>query len=102
MYKILYLPLAKKDLSDIVFYLTDECKAPEVAANLLDELNFAIQRLERFPYSCRVYHSVPLLEDEHRILLVKNYAVFYVVEENTVEIRRIIHAKRDLPKIIMT
>lgn len=100
MHKIEYLPIAKKDLTDIIFYIADKLKAPKAAADLADELDNAIKRLADFPFSCRVYNSPQPLDDEHRLLMVKKYSVFYVVSEDTVEIRRIIYAKRDLTKII--
>lgn len=99
MYEIRYLPLARKDLSDISIYIADNLKAPKAAIHLLDALDKAISRLEDFPYSCSVY-PIQLLEAEYRLLSVRNYAVLYVVTENIVEIRRIVYAKMDLTKII--
>lgn len=51
-----------------------------------------------FPYSCRVYQPVKPLEQEYRIMSVKNYAVSYTVDEQNklVEITRVFYAKRDL------
>jgi len=98
-YKIKYLPLARKDLTDIVTYIADHLKAPKVAMDLLNELEKSISRLEHYPYSCKVYQPIKGLEHEYRLLPVKNYAVFYVVKEQVVEIHRIVYAKMDLTKI---
>lgn len=100
MYKLSYLPLANRDIADAVNYIADELLAPKAALDLLDALDKSISRLKDFPYSCRVYQSVKPLEQEYRIILVKNYAVFYTVDEqkNLVEITRVIYAKRDLDK----
>ena len=100
MYEIKYLPLANKDLSDIVFYIADELKAPKAAMDLLDTLDTSISRLAQFPYSCKIYQTEKSFENEYRILPVKNYLVFYVVKEQVVEIHRIIYAKMDLTKFI--
>ena len=97
MYEIRYLPLARKDLTDIVTYIADHLKA---AMDLLDALDESISRLEQFPYSYKVYQPVKVLEGEYRILPVKNYAVFSVVNEQVVEIHRIVYAKMDLSKVI--
>lgn len=100
MYKLSYLPLANRDIADAVNYIADELLAPKAALDLLDALDKSISRLKDFPYSCRVYQPVKPLEQEYRIIPVKNYAVFYTVDEKKklVEITRVIYAKRDLDK----
>lgn len=100
MYEIKYLPLARKDLTYITTYIADHLKAPKAAMDLLAILDEAISRLEQFPYSCKVYHAIKELENEYRLLPVKNYAVFYVVKEKVVEIHRVVYAKMDLTKTI--
>jgi len=100
MHKLRYLPLAQKDLRNIISYIADTLKAPKAAMDLVDALDHSISCLAQFPYSCRVYQPIEPLEDEYRILPVKNYLVFYVVSEHDVEIRRIIYAKMDIAKII--
>lgn len=100
MYEIKYLPLARKDLSDITAYIADHLKAPKAALDLLNALDESISRLEQFPYSCKVYQPIRELENEYRLLPVKNYAIFYVVKEKVVEIHRVVYAKMDLTKII--
>lgn len=87
MYEIGFLPLARKDLTDIANYISDHLKAPKAAMDLLNALDVSISRLEQFPYSCKVYQPIEMLENEYRLLLVKNYAVFYVVKEQMVEIQ---------------
>lgn len=100
MYEIRYLPLARKDLTDIVAYIADHLKAPKAAMDLLDALDESISRLGQYPYSCKVYHPVKALTDEYRLLPVKNYAVFYVVKAPVVEIHRIVYTRVDLTRII--
>ena len=99
-YEIRYLPLARKDLTDITNYITDHLKAPKAAMDLLNALDESISRLEKFPYSCKVYQPIRELENEYRLLPVRNYAIFYVVKEKVVEIHRVVYAKMDLTKII--
>lgn len=96
MYRLQYLPLALNDLRDITEYIAETLKAPKAARDLLDAIDSSISRLQHFPYSCKVYQPVKGLENEFRLLLVKNYAVFYVVKEHVVEIHRVIYSKMDL------
>ncbi len=100
MYKLSYLPVANRDIADVVYYIAVTLVAPKAAFDLLEEMDESISRLKDFPYSCRVYQPVKPLEREYRILTVKNYAVFYTVDEQEklVEIYRVIYAKRDLDK----
>ena len=100
MYKLRYLPLARKDLNAITDYIAEHLKAPKAALDLLDAIDEAISNLEQFPYSCKVYQPILSLDEEYRLLPVKNYAVLYVVVDHVVEIRRVVYAKMDLTKII--
>lgn len=101
MYELKYLSLAKKDLHGIIDYITNILKAPKSALDLLNDLESSIFRLQQFPYSCKIYQPVEPLETEYRMLLVKNYIVFYVVIENVVEIHRIVYARMDFEKLIV-
>lgn len=98
MYKLRYLSVALEDLRNIADYITSTLKAPKAAMDLLDAFDESISRLEQFPFSCKVYPPSKELENEYRILPVKNYLVFYVVKEQVVEIHRILFAKMDITK----
>lgn len=100
MLKIKYLPLAQKDLRNIIRYISDDLKAPKAAIDLIDAFDKSILRLQHFPYSYKVYQPIESLETEYRMLPVKNYMVFYVVTEDAVEIHRIIYARMNLEKLI--
>ena len=102
MYELDFLPLAKRDINDIILYIADTLDAPQAALDLLDALEASVENLKEFPYMCRLYDIGLPLELEYRALPVKNYLVFYVVLEDkkTVEIHRVIYAKRDMTKIL--
>jgi len=78
MHKIVYLPIAKRDMTDIFRYISSDLTAPKAALDLMDALDQSISRLSQFPYLCKVYQTELPLNDEYRMLMVKNYAVFYV------------------------
>ncbi len=99
-FKIIYLPVARKDLIEIVHYINNDLNAPISANNLLNEIEIAILRLADFPFSCPQYFGDKNLKNDYRYLAVKNYIIFYVIFKNTVEIRRIIYARRNINTII--
>lgn len=97
MYEIIYLPIARQDITDMILYISVQLNAPKAAMDLLDALEHSISLLGEFPYAHRIYRPIKPLEEDYRMLPVKNYAVFYVVreEEKIVEIHRVIYAKMD-------
>jgi plasmid stabilization system protein ParE len=46
------------------------------------------------PERCPLAKDIQLRLRGYRMLLVKNYIVFYLVSDKTVEIRRILYARR--------
>lgn len=74
--------------------ISNELAAPDAANGLLDKFDEAIARLELFPFSGPVARNMNGLKDEYRSLVVDNYIVFYVVLDDIVEIRRVLHGKR--------
>ncbi len=99
MYKIRYLPIAQKDLQEILLYFLDNLKSPTAAMDFIETLDRFILRLKQYPYSCKLYKSQEPLEFEYRFLPIKNYLVFYIVNENIVEIHRFIYAKMNHEKL---
>lgn len=91
-YKIEYLPIAEKDLTEIIGYI--QLDSPQSALSLLDEFDDKITLLEDFPYLGVVPKDARLQYLNYRILVVSSYLVFYVVKSEFIEIRRILHGKR--------
>lgn len=52
MHNLRYLPIAKKDLTNIIEYISN--KSIKAALNLIDEFDQSISRLKQFPYSCKI------------------------------------------------
>ena len=100
MYKLEFLPIAKKDMLEIVSYIGVELQNPVAAGRLAEELITAAEELCGFPYAHQVYIPIKPLENEYRRVLVGNYFLFYTVDENkkTVTIMRVIYARRDIDK----
>jgi len=91
MHNIHYLPLALDDLRDIVKYIAYTLEAPQAAENLVSKIDKAVKKTADNPYRCRPYISSEKLKNTYRVLNVDNYSLFYVVENNKIEIHRIIY-----------
>ena len=95
MYRVVYLPLAEADILEAVTYIGKKLENPAAAEALLDELDRTATQFSRFPYGAELYRTDRPLRDELRKLPVKGYVLYYTVKEDTVEIRRFIHGRRD-------
>ena len=90
--KIVYLPAAERDLSEIVEYISRNSSS--AASSLLEKIDEDISRLAVFPQIGKTPKDSRMQKLGYKILIIINYLVFYVLKQNTVEIRRIIHGKR--------
>ena len=99
-YNIKYLPSFYRDLDAITDYIKYELQN-EVAANrLVDEIeNEIIKRLQN-PESFEKFRTRRKRLNTYYRIYVKNYTTFYVVKDNTMEVRRIIYFKRNFEKLI--
>lgn len=102
MYKLEFLPTAKNDMLEIIKYISNELKNPIAASKLAENFIASAENICNFPYSNNVYTPIKPLEQEYRRIIVKNYMMFYTVNESTktFTIMRVIYAKRDFNKQI--
>lgn len=97
MYELVYLPIARQDIIDIVRYIHDKLCNPIAAGKLADLIVKTADKLRAFPYVNAVYTPVKPLKHEYRKAIVQNYLMFYWVDEKTktVTIARVIYARSD-------
>lgn len=97
-FKVEYLPIAQEDLISIIEYIqTDD---PSAAQNFLNEVDITISKLAYFPNMGSIPKDMRLMNLNYRILIIDKYLVFYVVLDEVVEIRRILHGKRQYSFLI--
>ncbi|MCG9969526.1 type II toxin-antitoxin system RelE/ParE family toxin [Pelotomaculum terephthalicicum JT] len=85
---------AEQDLAEIVDYIAND--NPTAALKLAENIEQSILQFEDFPLIGTIPKNRRLNRQGYRILIVDSYLVFYVLLDNeTVEIRRIISGKRD-------
>lgn len=96
MYKVVYLPIACRQLEDAVAYIAENLCAPDAADDLINAVDEAVRALSEMQYRHALYPLLFAMKREIRFVPVRNYNLFYVVneEQKTVEIWRFIHQFR--------
>lgn len=102
MYKLEYLPAARKDMLEIVRYISRELQNPDAAGHLAEALVEAAEGVLRFPYAAPAHHPIRPLKHEYRKIPVQNYLIFYWVDEEKklVTVARVMYAKRDYGRLL--
>lgn len=102
MYKLEYLPVARRDMIEIVRYISQELQNPTAADQLAMELIEAGDSIPKFPYANPAFIPIRPLKHEYRKLLVQNYFMFYWVDEGKklVTVARVVYAKRDYERLL--
>lgn len=102
MYNLEYLPVARQDMVDIVRYISRELNNPIAANQLAVELIEAGDSIPTMPYANPAYIPIRPLKHEYRKLLVRNYIMFYWLDEEKklVTVARVVYAKRDYKKLL--
>ena len=91
---------ARRDLRDILDYISYELQEPQVAVNLVRSITKEILSLDQMPMRYRLYEKEPWKSQGLRCFPVKNYLIFYYPEEtgNTVYAVRVIYGGRDISR----
>ena len=97
-YKVRIFPIAQNDMREMVDYINT--LSPESALEHYDLVIKKIHGLETMPERCPLCKDVQLRLRGYRTLLVKNYIIFFVLNGNVVEIRRILYFRRQYEKLL--
>ena len=100
-YSVKVLPSAIDDLQSIYDYIAYELQSVINAENQLNRLQDEISRLDFMPESFRLYEKEPWRSRGLRFFSVDNYIVFYIVDNENVEVNvmRVLYGKMDFSKI---
>lgn len=99
-YKLRYLPLFEQDLTDTAEYIAITLQNPSAADDLIDQVETAILKRLNYPEAFEAYPSVKNRPFPYYRIYVKNYVVYYVVIDDVMEVRRLIHKSREAEKLI--
>jgi toxin ParE1/3/4 len=92
-YTVRLLRAAEDDFTEIVTYIAAQRR--EAAEALAQKIEKNLKLLAANPYLGRIANDSALIDLGYRYLVVENYLIFYVCEERTIFVHRIIHGARD-------
>ena len=99
-FKLTFLPLFEEDLLKVTDYITNTLQNPSLAHRLVDDIELAIVKRLEMPLSFSPYHSSKIRNHPYYRINVRNFSIFYVIIDNTMEVRRILYSKRNIDKLI--
>jgi addiction module RelE/StbE family toxin len=93
---------AEEDLRDIVCYISAQLSAPMTAMSMMETIEKALQKLSSMPFGHPVVRDDRLAGMGYRRVNVKNYVVFYTVNEpkKVIDVERILYARRDWANLL--
>lgn len=101
-YKVDVSEPAENDFKDIARYITSQLSAPISALNMIELFEEALAGLSDMPQRHSFVSDERLAQMGYRKLLLKNYVVFYSIDEvnKVVDIERIMYSRRDWLRIL--
>ncbi len=96
-YNVILSIKAEKDLTNIVSYIKDDLKEPNIAKKYAKILRTEIESLEYFPQKYSIIDNEKIKDLNMRKHIIKNYITFYRIneEKKTVNVDRIIYGASD-------
>lgn len=96
--KIVYTFQAQQDLKNIYEYIAYSLLVPDTARNMSRQIMQSVRSLETMPERNPLYKEEPWHSQGVRFIPVKNYLLFYTVnnETHTVSIVRILYGGMDI------
>ncbi|NLJ64865.1 MAG: type II toxin-antitoxin system RelE/ParE family toxin [Christensenellaceae bacterium] len=94
-YNLRFLPLFEEDLNQIIDYISLQLENTSAAYALINDVYETIK--ERLPNaeSFECFNSKKERPLPYYRIYVKNYIIFYVVDGDAMEVRRILYGRRD-------
>lgn len=101
-YNVIIEPSAAEDLIEISDYITRVFSEPTTASKLYFSISDCILSLSNLPNRHKIISDEPYRSQGIRMISVKNYTVFYLVneEEFSVHIIRVLYNRRDWQSIL--
>ncbi len=99
-YKLRYLPLFEQDLLAIITYISDKLHNTEAANTFIEELEKSILERRKYPLAFEPYPSKHSRQYPYYRIYIGNYTAYYVVIDDTMEMRRLIYSPRNVDDLL--
>lgn len=102
MYKLEFLPIAKDDMDNIIYYISNNLKNSAAARNLAESFISGADNILMFPYGSPIYKLKGTLKNKYRSIKIKNFLMFYTIneEKKIITIVRVLYQKMNIKKIL--
>jgi plasmid stabilization system protein ParE len=100
MYKLLFTTNFKDDVKQSVKYIKHTLQAPVAAERLKAEIKRTYKIIKDTPFIYPVVPNDYLASMGFRFTMVKNYMLFYIVEEKQINVIRFLYGHRDWINIL--
>lgn len=97
-YKIRITDQAINDMRSIYEYIAEDLCVPGIAIAQYNRIADAIETLDQMPERIKIVDSEPERSRGLRKLIVDNYAVFYLIANESVIITNVLYGASDLEK----
>ena len=99
-YQLRYTPSFDEDFTETVRYIAEVLQNPQAAEKLIDDTEKMIMERLKAPCAYQPFKSVRARKYPYYRINVHNYAVFYVVIDHVMEVRRFLYSGRELEQIL--
>ena len=100
MNEIKFSPEAISDLQQTKAYITNELCNEQAAVNTIAKITKRISMFADFPESGASLSTIVGFETDYRFLVCGKYTAFYRIENQTVNIIRVLYGRRNFVQIL--
>ncbi len=92
---------ALDDMEEIYTYICEQLQAPENAMGQYKRIAEAIQKLNVFPERMRIMEAEPEHTMGLRQLPIDNFSAFYIIEDDSVIVTRVLYSASDIGRRLL-
>ena len=100
--EIVFSPDALADLEGIKIYISDVLSNPIAAQRIVEKIVRETDRLSGSPEIGPKFSSKFGINTEYRFLVVENYLIIYVIEDESVRIIRVFDGRQDYLRFLFS
>lgn len=100
MYKLKITPTAASDLAEINAYISTQLHNPQAARRIVKNITHDLRLLQQNPHLGFSVSAKIGRETNLRALLSGNYFLFYRIENETIQVSRVLDGRQDYLRVL--